>query len=67
MNTEERVGRIDENLDLLRKDLLGNGQPGRIPLLEKTVNWHSKIIWMGLGALWLIEFVLHGLSALRGK
>lgn len=65
MNIEAQVSRIDENLDLLRKDLLGNGQPGRIPKIEKTLMWHSRIIWMGMGILWLLEIVVHGLTALK--
>lgn len=30
----ERLSRVEENLRLLRQDLLGNGQPGRLGRLE---------------------------------
>jgi hypothetical protein len=29
-----RLGRLEENLRLLRQDLIGNGQPGRIAQIE---------------------------------
>ena len=34
----ERLSRLEENLHLLRKDLVGDGQPGRIPNLEIQVD-----------------------------
>lgn len=33
----ERLARLEENLRLLRQDLVGDGQPGRIPRLEGEV------------------------------
>jgi len=33
----ERVTRIEENLRLLRVDIIGNGQPGRLNALETDV------------------------------
>ena len=30
----ERLTRVEENLHLLRSDLMGNGQPGRLRLLK---------------------------------
>ena len=36
-NSIERLSRLEENLHLLRKDLVGDGQPGRIPRLEIQV------------------------------
>jgi len=33
----ERVSRIEENLKLLRTDLMGNGQVGRIAMIEGDV------------------------------
>jgi len=34
----ERLTRVEEGLRLLRQDLMGNGQPGRIPRLEADLN-----------------------------
>ena len=36
-DTIARLTRVEENLFLLRKDLMGDGQPGRITQLEGTV------------------------------
>ena len=36
-DTIARLTRVEENLFLLRKDLMGDGQPGRIVQLENTV------------------------------
>lgn len=33
-NVVERLTRVEENLRLLRQDLLGNGQPGRLGRME---------------------------------
>ncbi len=34
----ERLSRVEENLRLLRRDLLGNGQPGRLGRLETEMD-----------------------------
>jgi hypothetical protein len=36
-HTLERLSRVEENLRLLRQDLVGDGQPGRIHRLESEV------------------------------
>ncbi|MBI3405309.1 MAG: hypothetical protein HY046_07595 [Acidobacteria bacterium] len=36
-NSIERLTRVEESLRLMRQDLIGNGQPGRIPQLEKSL------------------------------
>jgi len=36
-NSIERLSRLEENLRLLRQDLMGDGQPGRIQRLEIEV------------------------------
>ena len=36
-NSIERLSRLEENLRLLRQDLMGDGQPGRIQRLEVEV------------------------------
>ena len=36
-NSLERLSRLEENLRLLRQDLIGDGQPGRIHRLEVEV------------------------------
>lgn len=66
MNIEERVGRIDMNLELLRKELLGNGQPGRLTKLEddveqlKSANSHRMgaqsvlVIFASAATTWLL-------------
>ena len=36
-NSIERLSRLEENLHLLRQDLMGDGQPGRIQRLEFEV------------------------------
>lgn len=41
--------RIDERLDAFIKELAD---------LKKKVNWHDKIIYIGLGGLAVLEFLL---------
>jgi len=36
--TFERLARVEENLRLLRQELVGNGRPGRIAQLEAQVD-----------------------------
>lgn len=37
-DTSNRLARLEENLRLLRQDLVGDGQPGRILRLEEEVD-----------------------------
>jgi hypothetical protein len=47
MTTEERLGRIDERLEHLEHELLGNGQPGAIQKHDDAIasleRWQSYI------------------------
>ena len=53
-NSLERLSRVEENLRLLRHDLVGDGQPGRIPRIEDDVaqlraEYHrQRGIWAGI-------------------
>ena len=37
MTTDERLGRIDERLERLEHELLGNGQPGVVQRIESRL------------------------------
>jgi hypothetical protein len=37
-DTSSRLSRVEENLRLLRHDLVGDGQPGRIPRIEQELD-----------------------------
>ncbi len=41
------------------RSLLGNGQPGRIGMLERTLEGHKKFIW-GMGGAMALAFTLIG-------
>jgi len=53
----ERLARIEAILEELRRDLLGNGTPGRINLMEARIRALEKLRWMILGALILLGLV----------
>jgi len=53
----ERLARIEAILEELRHDLLGNGTPGRINLMEARISALEKLRWMILGALILLGLV----------
>jgi hypothetical protein len=67
----ERLTRVEENLRLLRQDLLGNGQPGRLGRLEfdlhdlRTESQRQRGILAGISAIvstaiaLLSQFFLH--------
>lgn len=71
LNDQDKVlARIDENLSLFRKDILGNGQPGRLTKVETKVDAleshsnHLKGWIIGAGGaitlgLAIAEFFLH--------
>jgi hypothetical protein len=40
------------------KDLMGNGQPGRIATIEKQIMSQQKTLWIGVGILSALQ-VLH--------
>jgi hypothetical protein len=48
LTTDERLGRIDERLERMEHELLGNGQPGAIQRIEARLGslerWKSTLI-----------------------
>lgn len=54
------VARIEQSQEDLRRELLGNGQPGRIQKLEEDVEGLNKKYWLFTGA---IVAASHGLRA----
>ncbi len=42
VDTAEALGRIEAKLDRLDRDLFGNGQPGRLTVLESKVSEMDK-------------------------
>jgi hypothetical protein len=63
----ERLTRLEENLRLLRQDLVGDGQPGRILRLENHVGelrveqQHQRGIFVG------ISFVISSVVSLLSR
>jgi hypothetical protein len=57
-NIGERLARIEALLEALRRDLLGDGGPGRIHNIEARLRNIEKLRWMIVGA-----FILLGLMA----
>jgi hypothetical protein len=57
-NLGERLARIEALLEELRHDLLGDGGPGRIHMIEVRLRNLEKFRWMIVGA-----FILLGLIA----
>jgi hypothetical protein len=53
LTTDERLGRIDERLERLEHELLGNGQPGSVHRIEMRLRslegWRSM-----LAGAWLL-------------
>lgn len=61
MNDEglrEKIARIDENVALLRKDLLGNGQPGRLTKLEVDVEALKNANAKRMGAMSVLSLLV---------
>ena len=50
----ERLATLERQM----QDLMGNGQPGRLREIENTVRSHQKIIWMGMGIIVALQFLL---------
>ena len=44
-------------LEVLMKELMGNGQPGRIQKIEEEVKSHARLLWIGLGGLYVVELL----------
>lgn len=49
----ERVARLEVQM----KELIGNGQPGRVDKMESKVEGLSKAMYVGLGGLYLLHFL----------
>lgn len=60
----ERLSRVEENLRLLRQDLMGDGQPGRIQKLETDVSQLRAEYHRQRGIFAGISFVVSGAIAL---
>lgn len=54
----EKIARIDENVALLRKDLLGNGQPGRLTKLEVDVEALKNANAKRMGAMSVLSLLV---------
>jgi hypothetical protein len=54
------IGQLQQSQEDLRRELLGNGQPGRIQKLEEDVEGLNKKYWLFTGA---IVAASHGLRA----
>jgi hypothetical protein len=63
----ERLIRVEENLRLLRQDLLGNGQPGRISRLEIDLHQLRAESLRQRGILAGISFVISSAIALLSQ
>lgn len=57
------VGEIKTEQQNLRRELLGNGQPGRIQMLENRVDSHQKKQWAHSVIIVPLNFVLHAIAA----
>jgi hypothetical protein len=58
------VSRIDQSVKDLRRELIGNGQPGRLPKLEDDVKALNKKYWSITGG---IVVASHGLRYFLAK
>lgn len=54
------IGQLQQSQEDLRRELLGNGQPGRIQKLEEDVEHLNKKYWLFTG---VIVAASHGLRA----
>lgn len=60
----QAVGQLQESQESLRRELLGNGQPGRIQKLEEDVSNLNRKYWLFTGG---IVAASHGLKAVLVK
>jgi hypothetical protein len=63
----ERLIRVEENLRLLRQDLLGNGQPGRLSRLELDLHQLRSESLRQRGILAGISFVVSAVITLLSQ
>ncbi|MCL6566119.1 MAG: hypothetical protein K6U09_06820 [Acidobacteriia bacterium] len=57
-DTSNRLARLEENLRLLRQDLVGDGQPGRILRLEEEVDRVRAAQQQQRGMLAALSFII---------
>jgi hypothetical protein len=62
-----RLTRLEENLHLLRKDLMGDGQPGRLVRLEAGVSELRSDFQRQRGIFAGISFVISAAVALASR
>ena len=62
-----RLNRLDENLKLLRQDLIGDGQPGRIIRLEQDLDQIRAEYHRQRGIFAAISFVISATVALLSR
>lgn len=63
----ERLSRVEESLRLLRQDLVGDGQPGRIPRLEIEVGHLRSESQRQRGVLAAISFIVSSTVAFLAR
>jgi hypothetical protein len=59
LETSERLATLETQI----KDVVGNGQPGRLSQVEKKVSQHSRLIWIASGALFAVEAAFTALAS----
>jgi hypothetical protein len=66
-DTIARLTRVEENLFLLRKDLMGDGHPGRIVQMENTVTDLRSDFQRQRGVFAAITFLISAAVALVSR
>jgi hypothetical protein len=44
-------------LETQMREVVGNGQPGRLGKVETEVKTHSRLLYIGIGGLWVLQIV----------
>jgi hypothetical protein len=57
------ITEVKTKQDDMRRELLGNGQPGRIQILEDRVDKHSRNQWLHSTIIVPLNFILHAMAA----
>jgi hypothetical protein len=57
------ISRVETRQADMQRELLGNGQPGRIQILEDRVDKHSRNQWLHTTVIVPLNFIIHGLAA----
>ncbi len=65
--TNSRLSRVEENLRLLRQDLVGDGQPGRIPRLELELDQVRSDQHHQRGVLAAVSFIISAAVAFLSR